>query len=243
MSYAALHTPPFEQIREKVLRRFREGKFSVLVATDVAARGLDIPDVDLVVHYELPQEPEAFLHRRYAPFFPPTQLFHPPNCFTHLSGRTGRAGRSGTTIAMFTQRDVGYFKRILRETETSNVEYIAPPTPKQVMHSSAQQVVHRLGQVDAEVQQFFMPAARLILSSEQPELRMAAALAALSGRTEVPQPRSLLTMVRAVVCVCLWGGRAAMCCFGGVCECARCCGGVMVLQWCCSHKKRNCMCC
>lgn len=55
------HAP---QIREKVLRRFREGKFSVLVATDVAARGLDIPDVDLVVHYELPQEPEAFLHRR-----------------------------------------------------------------------------------------------------------------------------------------------------------------------------------
>ncbi len=99
------------QIREKVLHRFRDGKFSVLVATDVAARGLDIPDVDLVVHYELPQEPEAFLHR---------------------SGRTGRAGRSGTTIAMFTHREVGYFKRVLRETETSNIEYISPPSPKQV---------------------------------------------------------------------------------------------------------------
>lgn len=72
------------------------------------------------------------------------------------------------------------------------------------MHASAQQVVHRLGQVDSEVQQFFMPAARLILSSEQPELRMAAALAALSGRTEVPQPRSLLTLVRCCALNRVW---------------------------------------
>lgn len=49
--------------REKVLENFRADKLSVLVATDVAARGLDIPEVDLVVHYELPQDPEGFLHR------------------------------------------------------------------------------------------------------------------------------------------------------------------------------------
>lgn len=59
----ALHGDMSQREREKVLERFREGKTTVMVATDVAARGLDISDVDLVVHYELPQDPEAFLHR------------------------------------------------------------------------------------------------------------------------------------------------------------------------------------
>jgi len=49
--------------RERKLDNFRKGKFSVLVATDVAARGLDIPNVDLVLHYELPKDTESFLHR------------------------------------------------------------------------------------------------------------------------------------------------------------------------------------
>ena len=52
-----------QRTREVCLQNFRKGKFTVLVATDVAARGLDIPDVDLVVHYELPKDTESFLHR------------------------------------------------------------------------------------------------------------------------------------------------------------------------------------
>jgi hypothetical protein len=59
----ALHGDMSQREREKVLAAFRANKLTVLVATDVAARGLDIPDVDLVVHYELPQDPESFLHR------------------------------------------------------------------------------------------------------------------------------------------------------------------------------------
>lgn len=66
----ALHGDIAQAQREKTLSRFRSGQFGVLVATDVAARGLDIPHVDLVVHYDLPGDNEAFLHR---------------------SGRTGRA--------------------------------------------------------------------------------------------------------------------------------------------------------
>lgn len=49
--------------RERKLDKFRKGRFSCLVATDVAARGLDIPNVDLVLHYELPKDTESFLHR------------------------------------------------------------------------------------------------------------------------------------------------------------------------------------
>ena len=62
----ALHGDMSQADRERKLNNFRKGKYSVLVATDVAARGLDIPNVDLVLHYELPMDTESFLHR-YSP--------------------------------------------------------------------------------------------------------------------------------------------------------------------------------
>lgn len=70
---AALHGDISQAMRDRALQQFRDGTFQVLVATDVAARGLDIPAVDLVIHYDVPQDNEAFLHR---------------------SGRTGRAGEA-----------------------------------------------------------------------------------------------------------------------------------------------------
>lgn len=75
----AVHGDLGQRDRERTLGAFRRGKAKVLVATDVAARGLDIPEMDLVVHYQLPERPEAYQHR---------------------SGRTGRAGREGT-VALF----------------------------------------------------------------------------------------------------------------------------------------------
>lgn len=69
--------------REVTLKRFKEGKFNVLVATDVASRGLDIPNVDLVIQVEPPTDTETYIHR---------------------SGRTARAGNSGTCITFFTKK-------------------------------------------------------------------------------------------------------------------------------------------
>lgn len=173
-----LHGDMAQQERERVLAGFRAGRTSVLVATDVAARGLDIPDVDLVVHYELPRDPEAFLHR---------------------SGRTGRAGRSGTAIAMYTSREIGYFKRILRETETSNVTVIQAPNPRQVVEAAAKEVMYRLDDVDEEVRSYFAPVASTVLASKDPHDALVAALAALSGIKSIPEPRSLLTMQEGYV--------------------------------------------
>ncbi|XP_047062468.1 DEAD-box ATP-dependent RNA helicase 53-like [Lolium rigidum] len=97
-SYAcqALHGDISQNQRERTLSGFRDGRFNILVATDVAARGLDIPNVDLVVHYEIPNSSELFVHR---------------------SGRTARAGKKGVAILMYTyeqnrnvrviERDIG----------------------------------------------------------------------------------------------------------------------------------------
>lgn len=168
-----LHGDMAQAERERVLSSFRAGRTSVLIATDVAARGLDIPEVDLVVHYELPRDPEAFLHR---------------------SGRTGRAGRSGTTIAMYSRNEMGSFKRILRETKTSNVATITPPTPQQVVEAAAKQVMYRLDNVEQEVRSYFAPVAKMVLASRDPQEALEVALAALSGITAIPEPRSLLTL-------------------------------------------------
>lgn len=60
--------------------------------------------------------------------------------FLHRSGRTGRANRSGTAVAMYTSRERQYLSRILRDTSISNCEMVSPPGPKQVMESSAKAV-------------------------------------------------------------------------------------------------------
>lgn len=75
-----MHGDIAQNQREVTLKRFKEGKFSVLVATDVASRGLDIPNVDLVIQVEPPKEVETYIHR---------------------SGRTARAGRTGTCITFY----------------------------------------------------------------------------------------------------------------------------------------------
>jgi ATP-dependent RNA helicase DeaD len=79
--------------REEVIRRTREGKLRFLVATDVAARGIDISHLTHVINYDFPQDAESYVHR---------------------TGRTGRAGRTGTAISLIAPRDVGglYYLRL-----------------------------------------------------------------------------------------------------------------------------------
>jgi len=79
----ALHGDMSQSIRDKVMGKFRSGKIEVLIATDVAARGLDVDDVDVVFNYDVPQDPEYYVHR---------------------IGRTGRAGRKGVAYTFSSGR-------------------------------------------------------------------------------------------------------------------------------------------
>ena len=82
-----------QEARERTLNRFRQNQIKVLVATDVAARGLDIDDISHVFNYDLPDDPEIYIHR---------------------IGRTGRAGKTGIAISLVTPRE----KRDLRQIES-----------------------------------------------------------------------------------------------------------------------------
>ncbi|WP_266205511.1 DEAD/DEAH box helicase [Pontibacter kalidii] len=84
-SARALHGKLEQRERDKTMTLFRNGTASILVATDLAARGLDMDVVRQIIHYELPQHQDAYLHR---------------------SGRTGRAGKSGTVYSLLSAREV-----------------------------------------------------------------------------------------------------------------------------------------
>jgi superfamily II DNA/RNA helicase len=88
---AAVHGDLGQSQRERAMRAFRSGKVDVLVATEVAARGLDVVDVTHVVNYECPEDDNAYLHR---------------------TGRTGRAGRAGAAVTFVDWRDLSRWKLI-----------------------------------------------------------------------------------------------------------------------------------
>ncbi len=88
---AAVHGDLGQGQRERAMRAFRNGKIDVLVATDVAARGLDVDDVTHVINYECPEDEKAYLHR---------------------TGRTGRAGRDGIAVTFVDWRDMPRWKLI-----------------------------------------------------------------------------------------------------------------------------------
>lgn len=92
-----LHGDLNQMMRDRVMRNFRNGTIEVLVATDVAARGIDVSDIDLIVNYELPYDTEDYVHR---------------------IGRTGRAGKKGSAVSLVAGREIYLLQRIQRFTNS-----------------------------------------------------------------------------------------------------------------------------
>ena len=89
----AMHSDLEQHERDQVMLDFRNGKIDVLVATDVVARGIDVTDVPLVINYDVPHDPEDYVHR---------------------IGRTARAENSGEAMTLVSPDDMRYWKRIER---------------------------------------------------------------------------------------------------------------------------------
>lgn len=108
--------------RDSVIRQFREGTIDILVATDVAARGLDISGVTHVYNYDLPQDPESYVHR---------------------VGRTGRAGKSGKAITFVIPRELEHLRAIERLIKRKIVRRKAPSLVE-VMEGQQRQAIQNL---------------------------------------------------------------------------------------------------
>lgn len=168
----ALHGDIPQGQREVTLAGFRSAKFSVLVATDVAARGLDINDVQLIIQCEPPRDAETYIHR---------------------SGRTGRAGKTGISVMLY-DRKKEYMIPMIERKAGFKFERIAAPQPADIARASAASAAESINVVSDSLLPIFRPVAEeLMRSSNLPPVDvLAKAIAKIAGHTELRR-RSLIT--------------------------------------------------
>jgi ATP-dependent RNA helicase DeaD len=131
----ALHGDLSQQQRDKVMKRYRDRSLQLLIATDVAARGIDVNDVTHVINYSLPDEIENYTHR---------------------SGRTGRAGKTGISIAIINAKEIGKIRQIERVIGKKFVK-AEIPTGFDVCEKQLFGLVHKVHHVevnDSQIDQY-----------------------------------------------------------------------------------------
>ena len=121
----ALHGDLSQAQRDRVMQKFRAGTSNILVATDVAARGIDVKGVDAVINYDLPQETEQYVHR---------------------IGRTGRAGTTGKSFTFVDKRERGKLKDIERYTKAAIAKHELP-SGKEILDLQRQKFLEEIRQV------------------------------------------------------------------------------------------------
>jgi len=154
--------------RNNALQSLRDQRARVCVATDVAARGIDLPSVSLVIHVELPRDAETLQHR---------------------SGRTGRAGRKGIAVLIVPYRRRRNVETMLRNARI-DAEWIDPPVPEQIRAKDRERLLEMIStpiEADEEDRQL---AAQLM--AQLPAESIAAALVR-SLRTDLPAPEDILS--------------------------------------------------
>ena len=115
----ALHGDMNQSQRDKVMAKFRKGTIDILIATDVAARGIDVDDIEAVFNYDLPNDEEYYVHR---------------------IGRTGRAGKTGKAFTFVSGREIYKLKDIQRYTKST----ILPQRPPSLMDIEESKMNHIL---------------------------------------------------------------------------------------------------
>ncbi len=151
--------------RNRALQALRDGRARICVATDVAARGLDLPDLGLVVHAELPRDRETLQHR---------------------SGRTGRAGRKGTALLLVPHSRRRLVERLLASARIQ-AEWVAAPSAEQIRARDNERLVAEAIAAAQAVEPESLPLARTVLESAAPEAVAAALLRALGAALPAPE--------------------------------------------------------
>jgi ATP-dependent RNA helicase DDX21 len=167
-----MHGDIAQNQREVTIKRFKDNKFQVLVATDVASRGLDIPNVELVIQLEPPKDTESYIHR---------------------SGRTARAGKSGTCITFYNRKNYEFLEKI-EDLAGIKMEKVGVPSEQDMKMARNKEVLKKLQDVDMEVLgNFDLIADELIQSMNNDCVKaLKVALAYCSGYYKQKAPTSSL---------------------------------------------------
>ena len=155
--YAAegLHGDVSQVQREKILKRFKKKLANILVATDVAARGIDINNLTHVINYSLPQDTESYVHR---------------------IGRTGRAGNTGTAITFISHSEYRQFSSLKREIKV-DIKKVALPSAQDVVEIKKTKIKDDLIEiVESESYRKYTEMAGEVLQNLDPEVALAALL-------------------------------------------------------------------
>uniref|UniRef100_A0A8C3LQV6 RNA helicase n=1 Tax=Chrysolophus pictus TaxID=9089 RepID=A0A8C3LQV6_CHRPC len=176
----SLHGDIPQKQREVTLKGFRNGVFEVLIATNVAARGLDIPEVDLVIQCSPPKDVDSYIHR---------------------SGRTGRAGRTGICICFYQRREEDLLKQVEQKAGIT-FRRIGVPSATDIIKASSDDAKKCLDAVPPSAIDYFRQSARELIEEKGAVDALAAALAHISGASSIQQ-RSLLNSTAGFVTMVL----------------------------------------
>ncbi|MET0812558.1 MAG: DEAD/DEAH box helicase [Microbacterium sp.] len=160
-SAAAINGDVAQPVREKTINQLKSGKLDILVATDVAARGLDVERISHVVNFDIPTDTESYVHR---------------------IGRTGRAGRSGDAISFVTPRERGLVRAIERATRQELTEMPLPSVDEVNVTRLARfddRITAALGETE-RIERFRDIIAHYVRHNDVPEVDVAAALAVVA---------------------------------------------------------------
>ncbi|MEY3367280.1 MAG: ATP-dependent helicase DeaD [Bacteroidota bacterium] len=151
----ALHGDVTQAQRERILAKFKQGHSTILVATDVAARGIDINDLTHVINFDMPESPESYVHR---------------------IGRTGRAGKTGKAISFVTPGEFRKIRFIIDKTKTS-IKRAFLPAGQAVIDAKRNAMKTKVfAAADQEIPQEYHTLAQELLASSKPRHILAALL-------------------------------------------------------------------
>jgi ATP-dependent RNA helicase DeaD len=172
---AALSGELSQRERNQALQALRDGRARVCVATDVAARGLDLPDLGLVIHADLPQNKQVLVHR---------------------SGRTGRAGKHGVAIVLVPDPARRYAERML-STANVDVKWVKPPSAEDIRARDQQQLMTEIGTLTTDIADDDRLVARSLLTGGNAEDLVAALVHLRREARPAPEELTIPPSMRA----------------------------------------------